>query len=1195
MVIGPAPIHDREANDSSGSIVTDSGSIPLTKSHTLGSSIVRRRFDAWGILPRFEFGFGTTLYEYYKAYGDEGYLEAVWAKGTGSRRTYSQPYVSQLRSFRRGRESHPPSFAGRNPHQDWSRPQGPTGVLVGANSRLHSWREYFHILLTTVCDFGDTLLYVTKGASVEVDYGNRVGPQGYLGIRRTLSDITLGLERETKMSEASPHKVGEAHEPADLAGRSVLIDPPLPRILYWAQKYFSLARMSGSHHRDSPLLPSLFRAPNSSTASVQSNLLTHSWRRPATYNIADISSYIASTPLTPITRLKWCKNQDGVRHEFLLLEVERPDDLGTVWLRLERRLHENASVLKSISSPVPSGDTAKICNDVSLLFDVSQSPVQVETVFTAPPPLHRLGNLLSILVEDSPDYKLPSENCYFFCAVIYEILCSTGNGMNVTGTPSRFSLSRGTEAKAKIKKRMETCVNLFITLISRLRIDVTIDGSLVAQSLFLQFSDKVSVVQQAQKKVLRYPPICLQVSDLRSKQNRPVRNLRWGSLFSKSSSSWLEESDRHPRNRNIPMELINVSPGLKAPMQAHFPNRPRPYSHDSDCEKSSKSARRSLRPAQTENTEVLGSSPQRRLVRFGHSGRTMSAPGGPGFDPVTPPRPPWMPAPASMARKIPQPQAIKLYVAVDFGATHSGLSYTTSSNGKVIPIISWPGSSDPFRKIPTCLVYDNLGDLRAWGLQARDINLRRGWLRCEWFKMLLDPESAPSTINTLLPMGKQPADLAVDFLSSLWTVVGDLHMILYTILTPLAGHMLLMRLSSSLDFAEIYLTVPASWDARKSLLLRKMANKAGLVVQVTRKDIYWQERLHIMPYDPETEASAIHSVPLTKFLPDQKFMICDAGGSTVDIATYNIQRAWGTPEIAEACLRSGSYCGSLFLDVYFRELVRARLADHPSHLDESSLAHFLLTFSESEKLRYKGSADDTKMFHFRCLRLQDSPMNPLHRLEDGELIIPGHVLRHEVFDPVINQVVRAIHSHMRDSRDKFKSAIPLIVRPPEGDTASNRGAAQSALHPTVTSVIPSQSVLMRLKLPAEPEDERMRPQYITTSGGTQFCENRLQYIIKKGVGVQKGSRVGTELRKFSVTSYGQDPYITSETFVSSSGNIDSIFETVIYTSNDDKTMRYTDEGETNELGLCRVDLKRLPNFRQRVEVASPTGFCTGVI
>lgn len=70
-------------------------------------------------------------------------------------------------------------------------------------------------------------------------------------------------------------------------------------------------------------------------------------------------------------------------------------------------------------------------------------------------------------------------------------------------------------------------------------------------------------------------------------------------------------------------------------------------------------------------------------------------------------------------------------------------------------------------------------------------------------------------------------------------------------------------------------------------------------------------------------------------------MICDAGGGTVvsnhqrthvathnltlvhqDLAVYKIIGSLQNLEIAEVCARSGSNCGSLFLDLRFRELVR---------------------------------------------------------------------------------------------------------------------------------------------------------------------------------------------------------------------------------------------------------------------------------
>jgi hypothetical protein len=60
---------------------------------------------------------------------------------------------------------------------------------------------------------------------------------------------------------------------------------------------------------------------------------------------------------------------------------------------------------------------------------------------------------------------------------------------------------------------------------------------------------------------------------------------------------------------------------------------------------------------------------------------------------------------------------------------------------------------------------------------------------------------------------------------------------------------------------------------------------------------------------------------------------------------YTILGASGTSEIAEAAPRSGPYCGFLFLDLCFCQLVQAHLAAHPVHLDEASLVHFVRTFS----------------------------------------------------------------------------------------------------------------------------------------------------------------------------------------------------------------------------------------------------------
>lgn len=71
-------------------------------------------------------------------------------------------------------------------------------------------------------------------------------------------------------------------------------------------------------------------------------------------------------------------------------------------------------------------------------------------------------------------------------------------------------------------------------------------------------------------------------------------------------------------------------------------------------------------------------------------------------------------------------------------------------------------------------------------------------------------------------------------------------------------------------------------------------------------------------------------------------------------------------EIAEMCARSGANCGSLFLDLRFRELVKTLLADHPAHLDAASLAYFMHSFSQTDKLAFRGEDDDGK--RARCPR-----------------------------------------------------------------------------------------------------------------------------------------------------------------------------------------------------------------------------------
>ncbi|KAI0752193.1 actin-like ATPase domain-containing protein [Fomes fomentarius] len=535
----------------------------------------------------------------------------------------------------------------------------------------------------------------------------------------------------------------------------------------------------------------------------------------------------------------------------------------------------------------------------------------------------------------------------------------------------------------------------------------------------------------------------------------------------------------------------------------------------------------------------------------------------------------------------------KLSVSIDFGTTFSGVAYGSSriAGGRVQQILNWPGSFETFRKIPTCLLYDQTGQVLAWGLEAKNAGPMPGAIKCEWFKLFLEPQTLRDQAKVdprlpALPPGKRAIDLITDFLLCLWDYAKQQ-------ITREIGAV------ADLDSADVWLTVPAAWDATGCQMMRDAAIAAGLVRSARAGDNDWRERLRIIS---EPEAAAVHCANLTdvhKLAPNQNFMICDAGGGTVDLAVYKIIGMLSNLEIAEMCARSGANCGSLFLDLRFRELIKTLLADHPVHLDPVSLANFMEHFSETEKLRYMGDEDDEKMFHFTCFNVED-PDDPAVGLVNGEVTIPGNLLRREVFDPVVNQVLELIEAQtkkvdqrldalllvggfsgseylFRKVQAQFGSRIRVIARPHDCDTATVRGAAQYGLarRPLVSSVIVPQSYMLKVKLPAEQEDWLKRPGYIRENdAGVPICKNRLQYLVAKGAIMRKGQRLKTTFCKFSQSAN------------------DRTFVATLFTSEIEKIMRYADEGQITELCQWTIDLGALPSFQQNANTPNPNGFYT---
>ena len=101
--------------------------------------------------------------------------------------------------------------------------------------------------------------------------------------------------------------------------------------------------------------------------------------------------------------------------------------------------------------------------------------------------------------------------------------------------------------------------------------------------------------------------------------------------------------------------------------------------------------------------------------------------------------------------------------------------------------------------------------------------------------------------------------------------------------------------------------------------------------------------LHIIS-EPEAAALyALNALDPHKLKIEDTFMLCDAGGGTVDLITYKITSLKPILKLAEASPGSGSLCGASFLNRGFQEFLEEKLGNEPGW-DEEVLEE--VTFSE---------------------------------------------------------------------------------------------------------------------------------------------------------------------------------------------------------------------------------------------------------
>jgi len=82
----------------------------------------------------------------------------------------------------------------------------------------------------------------------------------------------------------------------------------------------------------------------------------------------------------------------------------------------------------------------------------------------------------------------------------------------------------------------------------------------------------------------------------------------------------------------------------------------------------------------------------------------------------------------------------------------------------------------------------------------------------------------------------------------------------------------------------------------------------------------------------EPEAAALYTLKSLKLqdeeepiVPGDCFVLCDAGGGTVDLISYRAKQTTPTLQLEEAAIGTGDKCGASLIDRNFRKWLEARL------------------------------------------------------------------------------------------------------------------------------------------------------------------------------------------------------------------------------------------------------------------------------
>jgi len=293
------------------------------------------------------------------------------------------------------------------------------------------------------------------------------------------------------------------------------------------------------------------------------------------------------------------------------------------------------------------------------------------------------------------------------------------------------------------------------------------------------------------------------------------------------------------------------------------------------------------------------------------------------------------------------------------------ISHTTSNEVLLdIEIITgWDSEIDHNEgsaKVPTRISYSKYRSISSWGFDhdAQDRQL-------SWFKLLLceGTKKRAAAQRTFLNkveedmkcLDKSAVDVTADYLNRLWGHAT-------TTFKSRFGESYFENLQ-----IKLVLTVPAIWDHHAQELTREAAHKAGMMKRPNMK-------LELVS-EPEAAARYVFNENLSLQVGDA-FVVCDAGGGTIDLISYQVERL--RPLRLKMCVEAtGDLYGAVFLDSAFENTVKTHIgADAYDALSARNKKKMMADWEHGIKRTFKHGQSPDKNWIVDIPGYPGRPMSP---------------------------------------------------------------------------------------------------------------------------------------------------------------------------------------------------------------------------